>query len=75
MICHRRRVLQRAAILQVGGDAGGPEGVVSNLGGDAGGGARKESGPKQLTQADLEGMSPEAITAALKEGRLSKLIN
>lgn len=43
--------------------------------GDAGGGARKESGPKQLTQADLEGMSPEAITAALKEGRLSKLIN
>jgi hypothetical protein len=34
---HRGRVLERAAVLQVGGDAGRPAGVIANRGLDAGG--------------------------------------
>lgn len=34
----------------------------------------KEAKPGQLTQHDLESMSPEAINAARREGRLNKLL-
>ena len=36
MVGHVARLLKRAAILEVRGDAGAPEGVVTDLGGDAG---------------------------------------
>lgn len=42
--------------------------------GGADGGARKESRPKQLTRADLQGMSPTEIDKAHKEGRLQDLL-
>lgn len=42
--------------------------------GDADGGARKESGPTQLTQGDLSRMSPEEISTAREEGRLNDLL-
>lgn len=42
--------------------------------GGADGGTRKESRPKQLTRADLAGMSPAEIDKAHKEGRLKDLI-
>lgn len=42
--------------------------------GGAGGGARKETRPKQLTRADLAGMTPAEIDKAHKEGRLADLL-
>jgi hypothetical protein len=39
-----------------------------------GGAARKPAGPAQLTEADLDRMSPEAISKAKREGRLNKLL-
>ncbi len=36
MVCHLARLLQRAAVLEVGGDAGPAKRVVSDRGGDAG---------------------------------------
>lgn len=42
--------------------------------GGADGGARKESTVAQLTQADLAGMSPDAIVQAKAEGRLNNLL-
>lgn len=38
------------------------------------GGARKASGPSQLTRADLAKMTPEQITQAKKDGRLNDLL-
>src|SRR4051812_19188346 len=38
VVGHGGGVLQRAAVLEVGGDAGGAEAVVADRGGDAGGG-------------------------------------
>lgn len=44
--------------------------------GGADGGTRKESGgPKQLTRADLDGMSPQAIEKARKDGQLASLLS
>lgn len=40
-----------------------------------GGAARKASGPSQLTQEDLNGMSAEAIVKAKREGRLQNLLS
>lgn len=42
--------------------------------GDADGGARKETRPKQLTKADLAGMSPDQINEARAQGRLDDLM-
>lgn len=42
--------------------------------GDADGGTRNGSGPKQLTRADLAGMSPQEIEKARREGRLVNLL-
>lgn len=42
--------------------------------GDADGGARKESGPTQLTRGDLSRMSPEEINSARAEGRLNDVL-
>lgn len=43
--------------------------------GSADGGARNGSaGPQQLTRDDLKGMSPEAIVAAKKDGKLKNLL-
>lgn len=42
--------------------------------GEADGGARKESGPTQLTKDDLSRMSPEEISTAREEGRLNDLL-
>lgn len=42
--------------------------------GDADGGARKESGPTQLTKGDLSRMSPEEINSARAEGRLNDVL-
>ncbi|MGW3674630.1 hypothetical protein [Streptomyces sp. NPDC005166] len=39
-----------------------------------GGAARKASGPSQLTQSDIDRMSPEQIHKAKREGRLNKLL-
>lgn len=39
-----------------------------------GGAARKASGPAQLTQSDIDRMSPEQIHKARVEGRLNKLL-
>lgn len=41
--------------------------------GGADGGARKESGPSQLTRADLARMSPDEIDKAMREGRTADL--
>lgn len=41
--------------------------------GDADQGTQKSGAPKQLTRADLAGMSPEAIVAAEKNGQLANL--
>lgn len=38
-----------------------------------GGAARKASGPKQLTRADLKGMTPEQIHKAKADGRLNQV--
>jgi hypothetical protein len=35
VVGHGRGILQRAAVLQVGGDAGGPEGVIADPGAKA----------------------------------------
>lgn len=43
------------------------------FGGDADQGTQKSGAPKQLTRADLAGMSPEAIVAAEKNGQLANL--
>src|SRR5699024_8991195 len=43
--------------------------------GSADGGTRKEARPKQLTRADLAGMSPAEIDQAHKTGRLHDLLN
>jgi hypothetical protein len=40
-----------------------------------GGAARKASGPSQLTRKDLDGMSPEAIVKAKREGRLKSILS
>jgi hypothetical protein len=42
--------------------------------GSADGGARKGSRPKQLTRADLAGMTPQQIDAAHKAGQLDSLL-
>lgn len=42
--------------------------------GDGGGGARTGSGPRQLTQSDLDRMTPEQILAAKDKGQLRKLL-
>lgn len=42
--------------------------------GGADGGTRKESGPKQLTQSDLDRMTPEEIVKAKNEGRFDTLL-
>lgn len=42
--------------------------------GEADGGARKETGPTQLTKDDLSRMSPEEINSARAEGRLNDLL-
>lgn len=42
--------------------------------GEADGGARKETGPTQLTKDDLSRMSPEEISTAREEGRLNDLL-
>lgn len=42
--------------------------------GEGGNGVRKGSRPTQLTEADLERMSPEAVEKARKEGRFDKLL-
>lgn len=42
--------------------------------GDASGGTRKEARPKQLTRADLKGMSPSEIDKAHKAGQLKDLL-
>jgi hypothetical protein len=39
-----------------------------------GGAARKASGPVQLTESDLDRMSPEQISKAKREGRLNKIL-
>lgn len=39
-----------------------------------GGAARKAAGPSQLTESDLDRMSPEQISKAKREGRLNKLL-
>jgi hypothetical protein len=39
-----------------------------------GGAAGRSTGPKQLTRAELKGMSPEAINKAKREGRLNTLL-
>lgn len=39
-----------------------------------GGAARKAAGPSQLTEADLDRMSPEQISKAKREGRLNKIL-
>jgi hypothetical protein len=39
-----------------------------------GGAARKATGPTQLTREQLEGMTPEAIVKAKREGRLTNLL-
>lgn len=43
--------------------------------GSGGGGARKATGPTQLSRSELDGMSPEQIVAARSEGRLSNLLS
>ena len=43
------------------------------FGGDADQGVHKSGAPKQLTRADLQGMSPAAIVAAEKNGQLATL--
>lgn len=40
-----------------------------------GGAARTPSGPAQLTRQDLDGMSPEAIVQAKREGRLKDILS
>ncbi|WP_223772942.1 hypothetical protein [Streptomyces sp. 135] len=40
-----------------------------------GGAARKASGPTQLTRQELNGMSPEAIVKAKREGRLKNILS
>ena len=42
--------------------------------GTADGGARKDTSPTQLTEADLARMSPEEIVQAKTEGRFNKLL-
>lgn len=43
--------------------------------GSADGGARKDAaGPTQLTESDIESMTPQEITKARREGRLNKLL-
>ena len=41
VVRHRGGVFERAAVFQVGGDAGRAEGVIADLGLDAGGAARR----------------------------------
>ena len=45
MRCHLARLLERAAVLAIGRDAGGADGVVAHLGGNVGGPARRRSIP------------------------------
>lgn len=42
--------------------------------GSADGGSRNESGPAQLSKADLAGMSPDEINTARSEGKLNDLL-
>lgn len=42
--------------------------------GSAGGGAGKQSRPKQLTQADIDAMNPDQIVAARRKGQLDGLL-
>lgn len=48
---------------------------ASRFQGTVDGGARKASGPSQLTRADLAGMSPAEIVQAKTDGRLKNLMS
>lgn len=49
--------------------------TVKRFQGTGDGGARKATGPSQLTRADLANMTPEQITQAKKDGRLKTLLS
>ncbi len=78
VVCHLRRLFQRPAVLEIGGDAGRPKAVVAELGIDAGRGgapadhrigvARRQHGAGELAGAAADGAEQRPLGVVADAG-------